>query len=474
MGQQEKSHLMLEKQERCRLWQQTFEAVEAYWEEVESLPVTPKLEPKGMDQLMAAFPFDRPVDPEAVLKFVVSGFKNHQVHTPHPHYYGLFNPAPTPASIAGDTLVAAFNPQLAAWSHNPFAQGVEKHLIGQIGSRFGLKDPDGTFCSGGAEANHTALLTALTEKVPGYLNEGLQSLEKRPVFYASDQSHHSFLKAARCCGLGDRALRPIPLTSDWRMDSQAFRSMVQADRAAGFHPFMVVATAGTTNAGIIDPLDEFAQVAAEQGLWFHVDAAWGGAAAFLEELKPHFAGLERADSITFDAHKWMSVPMGAGMFFTPHRQILSKTFTTQAGYMPKDAEGLDITDPYNHSLQWSRRHIGMKLFFSLAVAGWPGYEQTIRHQVAMGTYLKQRLGSRNWNIVVETPLPVVCFTDGARQADLSTLTKIIRILGPKAWLSTTQLDENTPVLRACITNFRTEKTHIDALVDMLEQARTTG
>ena len=474
MSQDSKSPLMLGKQERIRLWQQTTEAVEAYLEGVEHLPVTPNLDPKGMREVMASFRFERGQDPESVLDFVVSGFRNHQVHTPHPHYYGLFNPAPTPASIAGDTLVAAFNPQLAAWSHNPFAQEVENHLIDQIGSRFGLENPDGTFCSGGAEANHTALLTALAEKVPGYLNEGLQSLEKKPVFYASDQSHHSFLKAARCCGLGQEALRPIPLTSRWRMDADAFRNMLRADKQAGFHPFMVVATAGTTNAGIIDPLNEFAQVAKEQDLWFHVDAAWGGAGVFLEELKPHYAGMERADSITFDAHKWMSVPMGAGMFFTPHRQILSRTFTTEAGYMPKDAEGLDITDPYNHSLQWSRRHIGMKLFFSLSVAGWPGYEQTIRHQVAMGNYLKERLWERNWNIVVETPLPVVCFTQGPGQADLFSLTKIIRTLGPKAWLSTTQLDANTPVLRACITNFRTEKNHIDALIEMLEEARAAG
>src|SRR5207249_952234 len=143
-----------------------------------------------------------------------------------------------------------------------------------------------------------------------------------------------------------------------------------------------------TSAGAIDPIPDLAGIAEREGLWYHVDAAWGGAAALLPELRPRLAGIERADSITFDALKWLSVPMGAGIFLTRHPSILERTFGTGTSYMPRDAAGLDVVDPYSHSMQWSRRFIGLKVYLSLLVAGWDGYAAAIRHQVAMGDRLR--------------------------------------------------------------------------------------
>ncbi|MGH9843553.1 MAG: pyridoxal phosphate-dependent decarboxylase family protein [Blastocatellia bacterium] len=183
------------------------------------------------------------------------------------------------------------------------------------------------------------------------------------------------------------------------------------DRGDGFAPFMVVATAGTTNAGIVEPIAEIADVAANEGLWFHVDAAWGGAAVLVPELRQVLEGIERADSITFDAHKWLSVPMAAGLYLTCHQDILNRTCRITTDYMPRDATGLDVIDPYVHSLQWSRRFIGLKVFLSLAVAGWDGYERTLRHQAAMGDLLRQRLVASKWKVINQTRLPVVCFVD---------------------------------------------------------------
>src|SRR5205085_9439575 len=156
----------------------------------------------------------------------------------------------------------------------------------------------------------------------------------------------------------------------------------------GYLPFLVVATAGTTNAGVIDPLPQVAAVAHDHRLWYHVDAAWGGAAAFVPELRPLLAGIEEADSITFDAHKWLSVPMGAGLFLTRHPQALTRAFHTPTPYMPQEARHLDVVDPFDHSMQWSRRFIGLKVFLSLAVAGWEGYAFAIRHQTEMGDHLR--------------------------------------------------------------------------------------
>ena len=150
---------------------------------------------------------------------------------------------------------------------------------------------------------------------------------------------------------------------------------------AGAAPFLIVATAGTTAAGVIDPLVDIAAVAAAEDLWLHVDAAWGGGVALVPELRSAFAGIERADSITFDPHKLLSVPFGAGVYLTRHTDVLDATFDVSSAYVPGTGA---LVDPYTHSLQWSRRFIGLKVLLSLAVAGWEGYASVLRQQVAMG------------------------------------------------------------------------------------------
>jgi glutamate/tyrosine decarboxylase-like PLP-dependent enzyme len=253
------------------------------------------------------------------------------------------------------------------------------------------------------------------------------------------------------------------------------REGIESDRAAGHLPFLVVATAGTTSAGTVDPLPELAEIARETGLWYHVDAAWGGAAALVPELRPVLLGIERADSVTFDAHKLLSVPMGAGMFFTPHRGILERTFRITAGYMPREASGLAVVDPYSVSMQWSRRFIGLKLFLSLLVAGWDGYAEAIRHQTRMGAALRERLTRAEWRVVNETPLPVVCFQDARyRGGDPGRHQNAVlgRVLASgRAWISGTELPHHGPALRACITHYGTETEDLDGLVNALERAR---
>jgi len=469
--------LKLNEETRRALWSRLIAAIEAYTRDVETLDVAPDLSVEKIHELLAPFNFASPLEPAAALDFAVAGLTKYQVHTPHPRYFGLFDPAPTTMGIAADALVAAFNPQLAAWSHSPFAVEIEEHLIRSFGERFGY-DPartDGTFCSGGAEANQTALLAALAHHFPQFAEEGLRGLPAPPVFYISAQSHHSFLKAARFCGLGTNAVRQIPTSRNFGMDVGRLAAQVREDRDAGLAPFLIVATAGTTSGGVIDDLPAMAQLAADESLWFHVDAAWGGAAVLAPELRAAVAGIERADSITFDAHKWLSAPMAAGMYLTRHSDILDRACRITTEYMPRDSAGLAVTDPYTHSLQWSRRFIGLKVFLSLAVAGWDGYERVISRQTALACLLRAQLAEREWQIVNQTPLPVVCFTDGRTQrgnksAYLDAVARDVVNSG-RAWLSTTRLDDETPVLRACITNYDTQADDVTALVALLDEAR---
>jgi glutamate/tyrosine decarboxylase-like PLP-dependent enzyme len=469
---------MLDAGTRAELWRKLADAIETYAAKLESSRVTPPLDPATLRASLARFDFSAPVGAFDAFDFLVEGLWKYQTHTPHPRYYGLFNPAPTTMGIAGDALVAAFNPQLAAWSHSPLAIEIEQHLVRAFGARFGY-DPartDGTFASGGMEANHTAVLTALVQKFPEFSGRGLRALEAQPVLYASTEAHHSLLKAARMCGLGTDAVHEIPADGDLRMDAEALASRIARDRAQGFAPFLVAATAGTTSAGAIDPLPAIAEVAEREELWLHVDAAWGGAAALVPELRPLLEGIERADSITFDAHKWLSAPMGAGVYLTRHVNILKTTFSIAQTYMPREAAGLDVVDPYTHSMQWSRRAIGLKVFLSLAVAGWEGYATAIRHMVAMGALLREQLDAAGWQVVNRTPLPVCCFVDGrhaaGRSEDYLHKTAMHVVASGKAWISTTRLAGSTPVLRACITNYRTEAGDIAALIAALEEARS--
>ena len=227
-----------------------------------------------------------------------------------------------------------------------------------------------------------------------------------------------------------------------------------------------MATAGTTSAGTIDPLAAIADVAAAESLWFHVDAAWGGGAALVPELRPAFEGIERADSITFDPHKLLSVPMGAGLFLTCHPDVLEQTFHVSASYVPGSGE---LVNPYTHSMQWSRRFIGLKVLLALAVAGWDGYATVLRHQVAMGDLLRERLRGSGWRIVNETELPLVCFVDGGG-ADSEAIVDAVNATG-RARIFTTMLPRLGPVIRAAITNHRTSPDDVQALVEALNEAR---
>jgi len=291
-------------------------------------------------------------------------------------------------------------------------------------------------------------------------------------------SHHSFVKAARATGLGTDAIREVPVDADLKMHLAQLTEMLKRDREDGLLPFLLVATAGSTSAGVFDSLPELAAIARKNSIWFHVDAAWGGAAALVPEWQHLLAGIEQADSITFDAHKFLSLPMGAGLFLTRHRQILGEAFRITTDYMPKAGTAVNVSDPYTHSLQWSRRFIGLKLFLTLLVAGWEGYADVIRHQVEMGRRLVGMLPSSGWRVVNKTELPVACFVDttrpdGESAGFLQSVADHIVASG-SAWISTTRLKDGQPVLRACITNFRTEEAEQQALIAALDQARQSA
>jgi glutamate/tyrosine decarboxylase-like PLP-dependent enzyme len=389
-----------------------------------------------------------------------------QVQVTHPRYFGLFNPSVTLASIIADTIVAMYNPQLAAWRTSPAANEIEQHTLAWLSSKFGFPtNASASFTTGGAEANLSAVIVALTRAFPEYGEHGLSQLSKTPTIYLSGEAHHSFNKIAHMTGLGRRVLRPVATDGHMKVDLRDLARRVSEDRENGLTPFMVVGTGGTTAAGAIDPLLDLGRFCQSENLWFHVDAAWGGAAIISPRLRHYLAGIESADSITCDAHKWFSVPMGAGMFFCRHPEAVKAAFHAETSYMPAKSPG-PVVDPYTTSVQWSRRFIGLKLFLALAQHGESGYVEMIEHQTDMGNVLRESLKSAGWRIVNSTPLPLVCFTrEGLDTGRFVTALHEHQI----AWMSEVRLGEGAPVVRACITSFRTAEGDIQRVVKEMSQ-----
>lgn len=460
---------------RIELWQHAVKAIESYASTLDTLPITRKVDPEEIRSLLKPFDFARPLDPKEVIEFVVESMSSYQTHAANKRFFGLFDPATTTIGIIAEALAAAFNPQLAAWRMSPFPIEMEQHLVRAYARKFGYEPEhaDGTFTSGGAEANHTALLTA---RFPNLASDGLRALTAQPVFYISSEGHHSFVKAARASGLGMRGLQTIPVNDDLQMDVEKLSNRIAQNKSNGLAPFMIVATAGTTNAGVIDKIEQIATVAARENVWLHVDAAWGGAVAMVPELRHLFAGVEKADSITFDPHKWFSAPRGAGLYLTRHVDILERTFQVSPAYAPRKGALTDVVDPFAHSMQWSRRFIGLKLFLSLAVVGWDGFAATVRHQLTMGDYLRGQLEDAGWCVVNNSSLAVTCFFDRTHLAGktaryLESIADEVVSSG-EAWISTTCIGNSQPALRACITNYRTRPEDLLALIEALSRART--
>jgi glutamate/tyrosine decarboxylase-like PLP-dependent enzyme len=435
--------------------------------EIAGGPIVPNVTAEQIRAHLASrYDFKQAMGINEVLGDVEEMLRTWQVQVTHPRYFGLFNPSVTFASVVADTLVAMYNPQLANWRTSPAANEIERHTLGWLAEKFGLPDDSiATFTSGGTEANVSAVVVALTHAFPEYGEHGLRHLAGEPTIYLTEETHHGFNKIAHMAGLGRRSLRAIPTDSGLKMNVEALKKTVAEDRKNGFLPFMVIGNAGTTAAGVIDPLPEIGRFCQDAGLWFHADAAWGGAAVVSPSLRPYLAGTEIADSITCDAHKWLSVPMGCGMFFCRHRESVAQAFRSAVNYMPGKTAGQVIEgsvtfDPLTHSAQWSRRFIGLKLFMSLAERGEAGMAGMLEHQARMGHVLRKALMASGWRVVNSTPLPVVCFTrDGLAPTALLATLRERQI----AWMSEAAIG-GVPVIRACITSFRTTEKDIEWVV----------
>ena len=432
-------------------------------QDIKAGPVVTRSDLSEFRAELKSMDFNSALSIEGVSEWTISNLQTGMVHMTHPGYMGLFNPAPNFPSEYADRIAAMFNPQLCVWSHAPIAVEIEEHVIKQFAKRVGLpKTSIGHFTSGGSEANATAFLCALTRAEPNFAVDGVYAFSGKPRVYVSAESHLAWLKIAHQNGIGRNAVRLIATDGIGRMNFKALEEQIIADKKAGDHPVFIAATAGTTNAGMVDPLTECSIIAKDNNLWLHVDAAWGGALIVSEREKHVLAGIELADSVTIDAHKWFATTMGTGMFLTQHKKILSETFRVSASYMPSNDSDIDL---YVNSMLWSRRFLGLRLFLALACVGWSGYAKHIEHSIDLIDYFNKKMTKHGWKVMNETRMAISCLQppEGSQTPEY-IVDKVVS--KGQEWISVAKL-EGQSVLRICITNGMTSTTHIDRLVKHL-------
>jgi len=439
--------------------------LEAAHRRVQAGPVTPTIDIQHFRAELATFDFERPQPLEQALRWTIERLEHGIVQMSNPRYFGLFNPGANFPSQCADRLAGSFNPQLASSASSPVPVALESHVIRAVARRaaFG-EDATGHFATGGSEANYTALICALTAAHPEYSADGVRAFAGPVKFYTSRDCHIAWLKIAHQAGVGRSALRLVDTDGHGRMDPKALLKAIADDRAAGAVPVMIVATAGTTGAGMIDPLHACADIAKQQALWLHVDAAWGGAALASDRLRGLLSGIERADSITIDAHKWLATTMGCAIFISRRADLLSEAFHASTSFMPSSISGVD---PYLNSVQWSRRFLGLRLFLALAAAGWQGLGAHVERGVEVMELVKERLIASGWRIANDSPLAVLDAIPPAALGDVRALVRRVVASG-RAWVAPTTY-EGQDVVRICATNGETGLADVDALVAALTE-----
>lgn len=432
---------------------------------VQAGPVAPTIDMQQFRAELARFDFEHPQPLEQALRWAIERLEHGIVQMSNPRYFGLFNPGANFPAQCADRLTGSFNPQLASSASSPVPVALESHVIRAVARRAGLDgDATGHFATGGSEANYTAMICALTAAHPRYSADGVRAFGGPVSFYTSRDCHIAWLKIAHQAGVGRSALRLVATDGRGRMDPQALLKAIADDRAAGAVPVMIVATAGTTGAGMIDPLHPCADIAKQQALWLHVDAAWGGAVLASNRLRGVLDGIERADSITIDAHKWLATTMGCAIFISRRADLLSEAFHASTSFMPSS---ISAVDPYLNSVQWSRRFLGLRLFLALAAAGWEGLGAHVERGVEVIERVKERLLALGWRVANDSPLAVLDAIPPEALGDVRALVRRVVASG-RAWVAPTTF-EGQDVVRICATNGETTMADVDALIAVLNE-----
>ncbi len=455
--------------DRERVLELLAQHLNAAWESFDRpRPKEPELDPALYERLSEGLP-DAPGDTEASLADIVNVL-DQSISPSRPLYTAYIGSSGLEAGVLAGALGNAYDVNLA--SAAGAAEMLETQTLRWVAEFVGYPVQDGAFTSGGMTSNLTALMAARERALPGARYSGIGG---RPAaVYCSDESHHSIARAVEVIGLGSQALRRLPIDAERRMRADALAAALSVDRDAGVVPVAVVATSGTTLTGAIDPIAEIAEVCAEHDVWLHVDGAYGGPAAGVASLAPLFDGLDRADSLTIDAHKWLGVQKSCSMVMLAHRGPLERAFAHDERYMLHAglaANGVDRTLEYSRPVRSLKLWLAFRVYGAARMRAW--IEATTSHARRLADTLA---GKPSFELLNDPTLSVVCFrhrpdTGPGEDADLDShnlsLAQAICADG-RVYLAPAVVDGMT-CLRVCFMNFRTDADDVDELVSVIEE-----
>lgn len=376
-----------------------------------------------------------------------------------PRFFGYVFGSGEPVAALGDYFASVLNQNVTAWRSGPAAVTIERAVVRGLAEAIGCPGFTGSLCGGGSSANLMGLAMARESKAPA--NEaGAPS----GIVYASSEAHMSVPKAMALLGLGRANLRLIEVDDSFRMRADRLREAVEKDKRAGERLLAVVATAGTVNTGAIDPLPEIAAVAHAHGLWFHVDGAYGALAALAVPKK--FRGLNEADSLSLDAHKWLYQPVDCGCLLYKGTAAAQRAFSHTGDYAKSLTE-----DPvegfafFEESMELSRRFRALKIWLSLRYHGLAAFRDSIAEDLRLAQYLVDRIrGKEQLELLAACELSAVCFrargTGDAKNAEI--LKRVVQ--RGRVYLSNATI-HGAFALRACIVNHRTTEKDVDLVIE---------
>ncbi len=449
--------------DRARVLELLSEHLESAWASFDSpRPREPQLSGDLRQRLAAALP-DSPGDPEASLADAVSVL-DASVSPSRPLYVAYIGSTSLEAGVLAGALSNAYDVNLA--SAAGAAELLEQQTLRWVGEFIGYPLRDGAFTSGGMTSNLTALVAAREHALPGARFTGMSG--RTAKVYCSEESHHSVVRAVEVTGLGSQSLRRLPIDSNRRMRVDALADALAADRLAGATPVAVVATAGTTLTGAIDPIEQIAEVCAEHDVWLHVDGAYGGPAAGVPELAPLFAGIERADSVTVDAHKWLGVQKSCSLVMLRREGALERAFAHDERYMLHAgvaANGVDRTLEYSRPVRSLKLWLAFRLYGAATFRRW--IEGTVDHAQTLARALEAH---PSFEVLNDPALSIVCFRHIAGGDPDEHNLRLARALADdgRVYLAPAVIDGRT-CLRVCFTNFRTDADHVKQLLHVIEE-----
>src|SRR5690606_3333618 len=368
------------------------------------------------------------------------------------------------------TLATGFNVFSGGWAGSPAAAELEIVCMQWLLKlfKFPVKKGGGIFTSGGSMANLTALVTARRQKCGDDFSKA--------IIYMSDQAHSSNIKAIRILGFKKEQVRIIPTDLEYKMAINKLKYAIAKDRLEGLQPFCIIASAGTTNTGTVDPLNEIAKICKTEKLWFHIDGGYGGAAILAKKRNQLLKGIEKADSLTIDRHKWLFQPYEMGCLLVRNHKWLSKTFSEKPEYL-RDIEGnTSEINFYDHGIQLTRRFRALKFYMSVKTFGIDAFKNAISYAIDLTEQVENYLRhSANWEVISPATLAVINFRynpigKGYPEKKLDAINQTLskKVVASREALLVTTVLQNQVVLRMCLINPRTQLSDVTETLKQCE------